>query len=230
MKRWLVLLLILCSLLAACAPANDFSNSDGDSNVTAGDTNSGGETNVTPDNPNSGGETNDLGNAEDAQLASFNALFGDMRSWYNRALTSLYASPAQVDLKMLFYHGFPEESQTPTDQEWESLKDKPGFDLNFDLIRLPADKMNGVLTHYFGITLEDVNPSGFEGLTYLESTDCYYRMVTDVRVVENFNATAVETLTDGTIRLSYTAEFGEAFVAVLKPVGDGYQILSNQRA
>lgn len=217
MKRFLIFLLILCSLLAACAPANDFSNSDGDSNVT-------------PNNPNLGGESNSSDNGDDAQLAYFNALFGDMSSWYNRALTSLYASPAQVDLKMLFYHGFPEESQTPTDQEWESLKDKPGVYLEFDLMRLPADKMNEVLTQYFGITLEGVNPSGFRRLTYLESTDCYYHTVSDAVFVEDFNATAVETLTDGTIRLSYTAEFGEVFVAVLKPVGDGYQILSNQRA
>ena len=230
MKRVFVLLLILCCLLAACAPANDFSNSDGDSNAAAGDTNSGGESNVTPDNPNAGGETNPSDNTDDAQLAYFNALFGNVSSWYNRALTSLYASPEQVNLKMLFYHGFPEESQMPTDRERESLKDKPGIYLEFDLMRLPVGKMNEVLTQYFGITLEEVDPSGFQKLTYLESTGCYYHTVSDAVFMENFNATAVETLTDGTIRLSYTAEFGEAFVAVLKPVGDGYQILSNQRA
>ena len=138
-------------------------------------------------------------------------------------------------LKELFYNGFSDESAKPTDAEWEELKDLPGFDINFDLVRLPVDKMNQVLTQYFGITLEDVNAAGFEGLVYLESTDCYYRMCTDASVVENFKATAVEELEDGTVRLSYTGTSyvlgsNGAGVAVLKSVGDGYQIISNQKA
>lgn len=164
-------------------------------------------------------------------LEDFDALFGNMNSWYNRALTSQYADPKQVNLELLFYNGFSDESSKPTDAEWEELKDKPGFDINYDLERLPAGKMNQILTQYLGITLVDVETTGFYGLVYLERTNCYYRMGTDAEVVENFKATAVEALANGTIRLSYTSGYeNTAYVATLKPAGDGYQILSNLRA
>lgn len=226
MKKLFALLLILCVLLAACTPATNTPDTTEDPTQATGDPN----TSDTTEDPNQA-----TGDPEDPRLAEFDALFGPMNSRYNWALTSQYANPTFVDLELLFYLGFSDESLKPTDAEWEELKDIPGFDINFDLVRLPVDKMNQVLTRYFGITLEDVDASGFEGLVYLESTNCYYRMGTDTEVVENFKATAVEDLEDGTVRLSYT---GTSYalggngtgVAVLKPVGDGYQIVSNKKA
>ena len=226
MKKLFAFLLILCMLLAACMPAVDTPEPTGDSTQPT-------------ENPNTQEPTEDpvqpTDAPEDPRLAEFDALFGPLNSGYNWALTSLYEDPTDVNLKEMFYNGFPGESQKPTDAEWEELKDLPGFDINYDLVRLPVDKMNQVLTQCFGITLEDVDAAGFAGLVYLESTDCYYRMCTDVGRVENFKATAVEELEDGTIRLYYTGNSivlkeGEVGVAVLKPVGDGYQILSNLKA
>ncbi len=164
-------------------------------------------------------------------MEEFDALFGDMNSWYNRALTSQYVNPTQVNLELLFYNGFPDESSKPTDAEWEELQNKPGFDIHYDLERLPAEKMNQILSQYLGITLADVETTGFYGLVYLESTNCYYRMGTDAEVVDNFKATAVEALANGTVRLCYTSGYeNTAYVAMLKPTGNGYQILSNLRA
>ncbi|MBQ3000736.1 MAG: hypothetical protein IJD63_03200 [Oscillospiraceae bacterium] len=223
MKKLFALLLILCVLFVACTPATNTPDTTEDPTQATDDPN-------TPDpteNPTQA--------AEDPRLAEFDALFGPMNSRYNWALTSQYADPTYVNLKELFYNGFSDESAKPTDAEWEELKDLPGFDSNYDLVRLPVDKMNQVLTQYFGITLEDVNAAGFAGLAYLESTDCYYRMCTDASTVENFKATAVEELEDGTVRLYYTGSSyalgrNGAGVAVLRPVGDGYQIISNQKA
>ena len=168
--------------------------------------------------------------AED-ELVAFNALFGNMGSWYNKALLCQYTSPAQLKLKVLFYSGFAGESQKPTDAEWAELMDQPGFDINYDLIRLPADKMNQVLTDYFGITLDEIDDAGFENLVFLESTNCYYHMASDAMAVENFKATAVETQENGAIRVSYTAGYNDAaYVVTLMPNGEGYRILSNEQA
>ena len=165
------------------------------------------------------------------ELKKFNELFGAASSWYNRALTCEYTSPTQISLEYLFYAGFPGESRDPTNAEWVQLKGYPGFNKNYDLMRLPVDKMNAVLQELFGITLEDMEDVAFADVVYLESTNCYYHMVTDFRCVENFNAIAVEYLDDGTIRVKYTQDeqLDEVYAVTLMPYGDGYRILSNVR-
>ena len=111
------------------------------------------------------------------------------------------------------------------------LKDHIPEDMLLEVIRLPVSKMNKVLTQYFGITLKDVKKSGFEHLLYLESTDCYYDMHNDANCVVDFKTTAVEKQSDGTIRVSYTCNmYDETHVVTLKPNGNGYLILSNQKA
>ena len=162
------------------------------------------------------------------QIEVYNTLFGEQESWYNAALVPLYTSPEKLKLRAFFYGGFADESQNPTDAEWTELEGIHGFDRSFDLIRLPADKMNAVLGTYFGIGLEDVESAGFEGLTYLESTGCYYMMHTDIDFVEEFQALDAGEQADGTICLRYTSDSftGERIVKLL-PNGDGYRILSN---
>ena len=164
------------------------------------------------------------------ELATFQTLFGQMNTWYNSALISQYASPKEIKLYQLFYNGFAEESREPTDEEWEELKDEPGFTIEYDLLRLPADRMNQVLTDLFGITLEDVEPAGFENLVYLESTDCYYMMHTDAWFLSDFNAIGLQYMEDGTICVAYTARGGDIlYMLTVMPYGDGYRILSNVR-
>ena len=165
------------------------------------------------------------------ELAAFNALFGDRQSWYNKALTFEYTDPSKMQLRLLFYLGFEGESREPTVAEWAQLRNQPGFDIHYGLIRLPVDKMNQVLADLFGITLENVDDSGFENLVYLESTNCYYHMVTDALRLEDFNALSVENKEDGSIRVYYTANWEDTvYVVTLMPHGDGYKILSNVRA
>ena len=224
MKNNIVLLCVLCALLlAACHPDDTQKPDDtGSSSPSTGQTNAPTETGAPTEAPTDP--------AAD-ELAAFNALFGDMGSWYNKALLCQYTSPAQLKLKVLFYSGFAGESNKPTDAERAELMDQPGFDINYDLIRLPADKMNQVLTDYFGITLDEIDDAGFENLVFLKSTNCYYRMASDAMALENFKATAVETQENGTIRVSYTAGYNDAaYVVTLMPNGDGYWILSNEQA
>lgn len=161
-------------------------------------------------------------------LEEINELFGNLASWYNRAIVSGYSDPTQIDLELLFYAGFDGESKDPTDEEWEQLKDQRGFHEHMNLMRLPADKMNQVLMDLFGITLEDVDDAGFKNLVYLESTGCYYHMVTDFACVENFQAKDIEINANGTISVYYTANWGTEYKMTLVWHGEGYRILSNE--
>ena len=165
-----------------------------------------------------------------ATLADLTARFSEWGSPYNMALCSDYDTPAKLDLMDFFYQGFADEPTKPTDGEWAQLKDLPFFDINMSLHRLPTAKMDPVLQEIFGITLEEMDDSAFEGLAYLEDTDCYYFMTTGARGTEDFTVTASEALEDGTIRIHYTAAFVEEHIVTLRPTADGYLIVSNLAA
>ncbi len=169
------------------------------------------------------------GGTQDEELKKLETLFGDIHSWYNHSLTSEYASAEEVNLLKLFYCGFSDETTKPTDAEWAELKDRKGFQESMDFFRLPEDKMEEVLKTYFGTSLKSVKESGFEGLTYLESTQCYYFMTTGTNVVSDFHGEKLVKQSDGTLTLHYTAENGlvKGIVTVL-PNGDGYRIISNR--
>lgn len=224
MKKCIALLMALCVLLlAGCR-----SSAGTEDNAVLNPGQSVAETTTPEETENTQTQPQETEPDSSAALAEFNDLFGNLGGWYNRTLTSLYTSPEQLDLQLFFYRGFDTESQTPTDEEWAELEGLEGFDINYDLIRLPGDKMNEVLEAYFGVTLEDMSAESFEGLTYLESTGCYYFMTTDFVGAEDFAATGMEVLENGTIRLYYTLGGVDAYVVTLKPNGDGYMILANE--
>lgn len=213
MKKYIILISVLLALmLAACQP------------VTPDPT-----TAQTTPPTTAPVQTKPTTATEPVDLTVYN-IFGDLASWYNMALVCQYESPAQLRLYDFFYNGFKDEA-AKTDAEWEALRDTAGFSEAYDFLRLPADKMDAVLTEYYGVTLAELPQSCFEGLVYLESTDCYYMMHTDAKVATDFSAVAEEKLADGTIRLTYTLGAAkDTFVVTLKENGDGYKILSNLAA
>ena len=160
-------------------------------------------------------------------------LMVEMRSllssgWFNQALTSTYSEPEYLDLYEFFYNGFPEESKKPTDEEWELLKNIPGFTKGYNLIRLPASKMNEVLLRYFGRTLES-NCIGLDKFTYLESTDCYYHMTLESNTVGGIHVTKVEELNEVTFIYYTTDSSDQQFrVTLLDYFGNGYTVTANQ--
>ena len=173
-------------------------------------------------------ETNPV-QKEDPRIATMQELLmwnGEKR-FYNDALTSVYDNPADVDLKMLFYDGFKDEPQSPTEQELELLEGKMGqFWKDMDLMRLPVEKMDAVLTDLFGITLEETNGVGLDRLVYLEDTDCYYMAHSGTHSA-NLTVSNVADQEDGTVAVYYSYYLGD-FVVRLKLNENGdYQILSN---
>lgn len=164
--------------------------------------------------------------ADFSQLTAYNDLFRDTGSWYNRALSCLYETPEDLRLFMLFRNGLPEESRQPTNAEETALKG--WIDAGEELIRLPADKINGVLSDYFGITLDDFDETDLSSFVYLPSTDCYYDSVRDPQYTYNFCATSVEEQSDGSIDVYYTVQDSDNIYKVtLMPRDGGYRILSN---
>ena len=168
---------------------------------------------------------------DDPQIAALQRLFdyqfGDQ--FYNDALTSEYATPADVDLMYLFYDGFKGESQVATEAETAFLNDNMSeIWIYMDLQRLPTEKMDTVLTELFGITLEQTNRVGLEAYPYFEETDCYYHCHTGTHYAY-ITINRVENCDDGTIRMYYERQGFPTvnMVATLKPNGDGYRILSN---
>lgn len=120
-------------------------------------------------------------------------LFSDEGSWYNMALSSLYSTPKDLDLRAFFGRGFPEETAELTDEEWAQLE-TAGFDRRADTLRLPLSEMNGVLNAYFGITLDDTNFVGMEDMVYLENTGCYYLTRTDTATVQDIKILSMESI------------------------------------
>ena len=97
-----------------------------------------------------------------------------------------------------------------------------------DLVRLPADKMDGVLQQYFGINLADMKGVGLDALTYWEETNAYYCAHTDASDA-TIQVTKVLRLDNGEIQVFYHRDYPEGdMIVTLKSVGTDYQILSNR--
>ena len=234
MKKHIALLLILCTcLLAACQqvqpPATDSGGRGSTPVQTTGAPSPTTKPSTVPTQPTEPTEP------IDEELAKFNALFGELGSWYNKALDYEYTTPTETMDWEIFSGAFRDESNQISDSEISELKAMYPESVeaieNLDIHRLPVDRINQVLTQLFGITLADMDDSVVSGLPYIERTDCYYLIGGGVGGVMNFNALSVEHQEDGTIRLTYTQDCwrGDAtmYVVTLMPYGDSYRILSN---
>ena len=165
----------------------------------------------------------------DPKIAEMQELLGQSNTLLNSALLSVYETPADVDLYYLFYNGFADESQDPTDEEMILLENTGKFWPEMDLIRLPVEKMDAALTELFGITLEQTNKVGLDKLIYLEETNCYYTAHTGMEAATVTVVSVAEE--NGNLVVSYSEVMNGSCTATLIPTEDGsYQILSNVKA
>ena len=161
--------------------------------------------------------------------AFFQDLLGPYSSWYAQALTSYYDQPAGIDLFQLFYNGIPGVDNTPGPAELAFLNDQPGYNPEFDLVRIPGQEMDRVLGEYLGIDRTEALGLGLEQFMYDPQSDCYYHSHTDT----NANAptvTAAAELPNGNWQVLYTNDFLGNGVAILHGHEDKWQLVSNRPA
>lgn len=165
------------------------------------------------------------------ELTYFNELFfnGDYFNFNNQFLSSIYASPEEIDLFELFYNGagFDEDISD------EELAQVGYFDENGELVcdvdKISRTTIDSVLLSYTGYTLEDTSKTGLEQFEYLSDYDAYYHSHGDTNYRPVVTITAGE-WKDGLIHLYYEDTFyggGWKCVTLMDTEYGGYWFVSN---
>ena len=158
-------------------------------------------------------------------------MYRSEHDWYNMALTSYYETPAQLDLGLFFYNGFPWlEEPSLTEEEMAYLKVQPAFLTDLPVDRFSTAQVNDVLIHYFGITLEQTEKKGIEDYVYYDKLDTYYHSHSDALLVQDITVTDVDVREDGSYVIYYTPDdisYGQG-IAVMLPTDGGWRFISNQ--
>ena len=246
MKNYLALLLILTILLlAGCRPVDPVITdpSDPDLSATTPTATKPAEPEQTDPRPTKtipteptvpldpNGFPIDL-NKDDEVLGKLQSLFAcnhPKRNYFNTALCSQYEDTRYVNLAALFVAGIEDVKYTPTEDEIAQLVNQFGWDPEFDIYRLPTEGMDEILTQVFGISLSDMDKSAFESLFYLESSNTYFNTYNLTLCAHEFKAIGYYLLENGNVELYYEATYpAYKGIVTLKPVEDGYHILSNR--
>ena len=171
------------------------------------------------------------------ELAYFNETFfnGEDINIRNQFLTSLYASPEDIDLFELFYCGTG-LADPMTDEE---LQQVGAFDANGEAIcptnKLSVSAMDAVLLENTGRTLAETAQVGLENFDYLPEYNAYYCTHGDTNYFHGVRITAGEREGD-TLRLYYpdsSARYPDCdwlCVTLAAQPDGGYWFVSNQPA
>ena len=153
MKRFLMLVLMLCLCVGLCAGCAQNQQPD-------------------PQKPENGKLT-----AE--ELEEFQAMFTP-GSWYSQATTSSYTSPKDIDLHHLFYDGigfsgllYGHTYLTDRERAYLTSLDPESV---MQYFRAPRQVMDAVLKEYFGVSLAETNQVGLSKFIYWAETDSCYEM------------------------------------------------------
>lgn len=155
------------------------------------------------------------------------ALFekGTEDKWYQRALSCVYETPAQLDLGALFQgwigEGFTEaELAVVLERYDEAVIGSVGQ------VSVSEEEMEAVLSHYFGVTLDQCDLGTFdESWMYCEETHSWLNLSMGGGYVPEF--LEAETLENGDIRLTYDHSWRGLCAVTLRHNGSHWQLLSN---
>lgn len=98
-----------------------------------------------------------------------------------------YSSSAEFDLTE-FLRYFPDSEEVTDPAEFEALKAHPNWswpeNAKWDMMpvpihRIPAEKVQSLLSRYMGVRIEDITYHPSSELIYLEEYDCYYNFTSD---------------------------------------------------
>lgn len=156
-----------------------------------------------------------------AQMFSLEHTYGGDYWWYNMAMTSEYACPEDLDLYNFFYNGFKDEVAGP--EEREKLEQE-GLWMELDIQKNPREKMDALLKTYFGLSLEQTNGVGLDGMIYLAETDSYYKCAGDFNCGEGAVFTRGYRTEDGRVVLYYQNYLDEEWVITLEQTPEGAEM------
>ena len=167
---------------------------------------------------------------ESQDVARYRALFDWTYGWYCQALGQEYLNTEEVLLREFFFNGFADESPVTAEERASlSLSEE---EMMMDGVRLPAEKMDRVLQRVFFKPLDYFPESAFNGLHYLESTDCYYYFRNDACSTPVIEIVGVRSDTGGfgsDVLVYYIDRANQRFgVAIVVATATTRFILSNQ--
>ena len=153
----------------------------------------------------------------------FNSGYFNLR---NQFLTSVYETPADIDLFELFYNGDGQE-ETMTDEEWAAFEEAGGF-IETDVTKISTIWADAVLKEHTGLTLAETNQAGLDNFIYLPEYDAYYMAHGDTNYLNEVVFVSGE-WKDGLIRLYYADEVSGArkCVSLRETAEGGYHFVSN---
>lgn len=172
--------------------------------------------------------------SSDATLEKFQTMFS-FGSWNSQALCCSYSDPRDLELYNFFY-GLEFEDEPPlTQAERDAIVAMSGYeDYSWlDGARFPVEKMDAKLQEMFGVSLNEMHKDAFSLMYYLENTNSYYYFNGGFGPVDFLRIIGTKTLENGYVQVYYGVGFGyhldylDQGVVTLKPVGDGYQVVSN---
>jgi len=162
-------------------------------------------------------------------IDTFTKLFsqeGEAINYYNRLMSALFATPEDVDVRSMFYDQDIDEDYPLTEKEKTFLGEQSVIELDLDVIRISADKIDAALKQHLGLGLEDIKGYGMGRLVYYEDTDCYYHCKGDSGLMM-FKILGGNHLEDGIVEVYYDFYGLENRLMTLRETENGYQVISN---
>lgn len=150
----------------------------------------------------------------------------------NMFMTSEYFYAKDIDLRQLFYGGTYAIDASPVSEEEEQLLKERYDIMELDICKVTTDEMDAILQKYLGMTLEETNKIGIDGLYYLEEYDAYYSVAGDTEYMR-YDMDYGWKNVNGTITIEYThdqtlSSDKELYSVTLKEVDGNYYFVSNE--
>lgn len=164
---------------------------------------------------------------EEEWIAFFYGLLRKEDSWYNKMLTSYYATPEEIDIDWVIWNGVTNSGGKLTDAEIAFLKER-NWIFEMDTFRTTAPELDALLRTYLGTTLEACKQVRPIEHAYFPDTDSYYASTTgvyyqDVRAISGYRI-----LENGDYCVRYYCLYdNRVSEVVLRRQGDYFQIVSN---
>ena len=151
-------------------------------------------------------------------------------NWYNKALGSEFASPAQVDLYRFFCDGAGGEDKPYkghlSESELDFLYAQSKQFQERDIVFISAEKAEAVFQKYFGCSIADTDKVEFDRIVYNADTDRYYFAVGDIKFVD-FTLQYGYRTAEGDVVLVADVSSSKVMQMTLRPVDGFYQVVSN---